>query len=45
MTHLHVPHHETSWWLTHGLTALVAVVVALYLASVLLVVAGVMLFR
>jgi hypothetical protein len=44
LIHRHVPHHETSWWLSHGVTALIAVVVAVYLAAVLLVVAGGQLF-
>ena len=42
--HPQVPHHEPSWWLSHGLVAVVAAALMVYGAAVLLVLAGVLLF-
>ncbi len=44
LAHLHVPQHQPTWWLSHGLAALVAALVLVYAASVLLVLTGVLLF-
>jgi hypothetical protein len=44
LAHLHVRHHEPTWWLGHSLAAIAAVLVLVYAAAVLLVVAGVLLF-
>ena len=44
LAHLHVPHHEPKWWLSHSAAALAGAVLIVYVASVLLVVTGVLLF-
>ena len=44
LAHLHLPHHQPTWWLGHSLAAIAAAVVLVYAASILLVVAGVLLF-
>jgi hypothetical protein len=44
LVHLHVPHHERSWWLSHSVVAIAAAALFLYVAAVLLVLAGVLLF-
>ena len=45
IAHLHVPHHQPSWWLSHGAVAVIAAAVVVYAASVVLVLAGVLLLR
>jgi hypothetical protein len=44
LAHLHVPQHQPTWWLGHGLAAVVAAFALVYAASVLLVLTGVLLF-
>jgi hypothetical protein len=44
LAHLHVPHHEPTWWLSHGVAAIAVAVLLVYAAAVMLVLAGVLLF-
>jgi len=44
LAQLHVPHHETKWWLSHSAVAIAAAALLVYVAAVLLVIAGVLLF-
>ncbi|NYG06655.1 hypothetical protein BJ986_001142 [Phycicoccus badiiscoriae] len=43
LAQLHVPHHETRWWLSHSAVAIAVGALLVYAAAVLLVVAGVLL--
>jgi hypothetical protein len=37
---LHLPHHTSRWWVTHTAGAVAGAIVVLYLAAVLLIMAG-----
>ena len=44
LAHLHVPHHQPTWWLSHSVAAIAVAVLLVYAAAVLIVLAGVLLF-
>ena len=36
LDHLHVPHHQPTWWVGHAMAAVAGAIVVLYAAAVLL---------